>query len=285
MQQRGVPIGWTVPGLRALVLSGGGAYGAFEVGVIKRLAELGRKWDVVCGVSVGAVNALQIAMYPPAQHLNAARELEQFWFAIQGNQTIYRNWTIPILEGLFGKGSIYDTTPLDNFLRSRFKSAMLAASGVKLRMGATNLRTGQIQYGTETAPDVVRWVMASAAFPGAFTPIELNGDKWIDGGVRDTIPIRPAMDLGVTEMDVVLSGPESGEDHAWDLKQAGNAALVGLRSAGIMANEVFKTDLDVLKGYKGKYRIYAPYAPWDTDPLNFDPKAIRHMIDVGYGIP
>lgn len=271
--------------MRALILSGGGAFGAFQVGAIKRLAELGRKWDVVCGVSVGAVNALQIAMYPPSKALDAARELEQFWFAIQGNQTLYRNWTIPVLEGLFGRGSIYDTTPLDQFLRARFKPNLLAASGVKLRLGATNLRTGEIQYGTEKAPDVVRWVMASSAFPAAFTPITLDGDKWIDGGVRDTIPIKPAMDLGVTDMDIVLTGPRDGEGNPWDQSRAGNVALVALRSAELMANEVFRTDQDVLQGYKGKYRIYAPYAPWTTDPLNFDPKAIRHMIDVGYGIP
>ena len=271
--------------MKALVLSGGGAYGAFQVGAIKRLAELGRRWDVILGVSVGAVNALQIAMYPPSQTLEAARELEQFWFGIQGNQTLYRNWTIPVLEGLFGKGSIYDTAPLEAYLRARFKPAKLASSGVKLRMGATNLRTGKLHFGTEKSPDVVKWVMASAAFPAAFTPVRLDGDLWVDGGIRDTAPINEAVNMGATDMDIVLTGPRDGEAHDWDLKNAGNAALVGIRAAEIMANEVAQTDQDVLKTFKGTYRIYAPYAPWTTDALNWDPKTIRKMIDVGYGIP
>ena len=83
--------------MKALILSGGGAHGAFQVGVIKRLAELGHQWDLVAGVSVGAINAMQMAMYAPKDHLQAARELEQFWYNIRGNDTIYRNWTIPIL--------------------------------------------------------------------------------------------------------------------------------------------------------------------------------------------
>lgn len=271
--------------MKALILSGGGAYGAFQVGVVKRLAELGRRWDAVVGVSVGAVNGLQVAMYPPIRALDAARELEQFWFNIQGNQTLYRHWTIPILEGLFGKGSIYDTAPLEAYLRARFKPTLLASSGVKLRMGATNLRTGQLQFGDEKAPDVVKWVMASAAFPAAFPPVRLNGDLWVDGGIRDTAPIQEALAMGATDLDIVLTGPRDGEAHDWDLKGAGNAALVGIRAAEVMANEVFKTDQDVLKTFKGTYRIYAPYAPWTTDALNWDPKVIRKMIDVGYGIP
>jgi NTE family protein len=246
---------------------------------------MGRRWDAVLGISVGAVNALQIAMYAPKDQLEGARELERFWLAIKGNETIYRNWTIPVIEGLLGKGSIYDTAPLESFLRARFKPDALKASGVKLRLGATNLRTGKLVYGHEKSADVVKWVMASSAFPAAFTPIALDGDLWIDGGVRDTIPIAEAVHMGATEMDIVLTGPRDGETYDWDQKRAGNAALVGIRSAEIMANEVFKTDQNVLKNYKGRVRVYAPYAPWTTDPLDFDPKAIRHKIDVGYGIP
>jgi len=271
--------------MKALVLSGGGAFGAFEVGVIKRLTELGHRWDVITGVSVGAINAMGMSMYPPAQQDAGARALEQFWFSIRGNETIYRNWTIPILEGLFGRGGMFDTAPLEAFLRANFHPGLLAVSGVQLRLAATNLRTGQIACGTEKSPDVVKWVMASAAFPGAFPPVTIDGEKWVDGGIRNTIPIAEAIALGADHLDIVATNPQSGEALEWDLKHAGNAALIGIRAAEIMENEVFRTDQDCLKDFKGTHRIYAPFAPWDSDSLTFDPKIIRHMIDVGYGIP
>lgn len=271
--------------MRALVISGGGAYGAFQVGVIKRLTELGKRWDIIAGVSVGAINALQMAMYPVSQQDTGARVLEQFWYDIKSNETVYRNWTIPILEGLLGKGGMFDTAPLESFLRARFKPELLSLSGVLLRLGATGLSSGQIVFGTEKSHDVVKWVMASAAFPGAFPPVEIDGEKWVDGGIRDTIPVEEAISLGATHIDIVMTNPQDGEALPWDLKHSGNAALVGIRAAEIMENEVFVTDQDCLKNFTGTYKVYAPYAPWDSDSLTFDPKIIRRMIDVGYGIP
>lgn len=270
--------------MKGLCLSGGGAHGAFQVGVIKRLAELGHRWDFVVGVSVGAINAMQMAMCPKDKQLEGARELEQFWYSIKGNETIYRNWTIPILEGLFGRGGMYDTEPLYQFLRARFDPKKMAA-GIPMRVGACNLRTGQVEFGHEKSPNVVAWVMASASYPGAFPPVRIGSEVYTDGGVRHTAPIEEAIRMGADSLDIVLCDPQTGEDNPWDTGDAGNAALVGIRSASIMSNEVFLTDMDVLQDFKGTHRIYSPYAPWALNSLTFDPKAIRHMIDVGYGIP
>jgi len=271
--------------VRALILSGGGSFGAFEVGVIKRLIELGHRWDIVVGVSVGAINAMQMAMYPPARQDHAAALLEQFWYDMKGNGDVYRNWTIPVIEGLFGRGGMYDTAPLEAILRRNIQPKLLAASGVRLRLGACALSSGEIHFGNENSPDVVKWVMASAAFPGVFPPVDINGEKYVDGGIRHTTPISEAIIAGGTQLDIVMCNPRDGSSLPWNMKDAGNAALVGIRAANIMENEVFQTDLDALTAFSGTWKIYAPYAPWDSDSLTFDPKIIRHMIDVGYGIP
>ena len=271
--------------MKALVLSGGGSHGAFEVGVIKRLAELGHVWDLIVGVSAGAINALNMAMYAPSHQLEGARVLEQFWCAMQGNASVYRNWPFGPLQALTGAGGLYDTSPLEAFLRARFHAAALASSGVVMRLGAVGLAGGKMAFGTEKDADPVKWTMASAAFPGVFPPVAIGSERYVDGGVRHTSPIMEAISCGATEIDIVLAEPQDGASNPWDLKHAGNAALVGIRAAEIMANEVFVTDQDVLASFGGKYRTYAPYAPWDVDPLSFDPTAIRHMIDVGYGVP
>lgn len=270
--------------MKALVLSGGGAYGAVQAGMILRLAELRGGWDAVFGISVGAVNALQMAQYQKNNHLNAARDLRQFWCDIRGNESIYKNWGIPLLEGLFGRGGMYDTSPLENFLRVRFRAKEFETSGVKFFVGATELGSGKITYFDKITPDPVKAVMCSAAFPAAFPPVAYGNGRWIDGGVRDTVPLQKAIAEGATEIDVLLTGPQDGASHSWDLKNAGNAALVGLRCVDIMSSEVFVEDQKA-SNFKGKIRTYAPYAAWDTNPLDFNPAAIRHMMDVGYGIP
>lgn len=271
--------------MRALVLSGGGSHGAFQVGVIKRLIEKGRRWDIVAGVSVGAVNAMQMAMYAPMQQAAGAAKLEQFWYEIEGNQSIYCEWFGGLIAAITGRGSLHDTSPLERFLRQRFNPVALAASGVRLRVGATSLRTGRYRAATELDHDVVRWVMASSAFPAAFTPIAIDGDVWIDGGVRECTPARDAVAAGATDLDVVLADPVDDDGAPWDLRGAGSAIDVGVRAATIMANEVFRNDLRDLVAKGVTHRLYAPYAAWRVGPLDFVPREIRHMIDVGYGIP
>lgn len=274
--------------MRVLILSGGGSHGAFQVGVIKRLVQLGRRWDAVFGVSVGALNALHVAMHAPSEQDDGARSLEAFWLAIRGNDDVYKGWPlgmVDLVDILMVKGSIYDTSPLENFIRQRFDASKLAKSGVKLFMGAVGLGSGQIVWGTESSPDPVKWAMASSAFPTAFEPIVIDGEHYVDGGLRHTTPIAKAIAEGATELDVVIADPQTGEASPWDASQAGSAVKVGMRAAAIMANQVFVTDQDALTGYRGIAKVYSPYAPWTVDSLTFDPVEIRHQIDVGFGIP
>lgn len=282
--------------MKALVLSGGGSHGAFQVGVIKRLVELGRRWDAVYGVSVGAINALHMAMFNSADAPAAAQTLEEFWLAIRGNGDVYQGWPfgmVDVVDILMKKGSIYDTSPLERFIRARFDAKKFAESNVNMAVGTVSLRSGQIVYADKKTPgDIVKWVMGSAAFPGAFEPIEIDGDRFVDGGIRHTTPIAKAIADGATEMDVVICDPQTGETAPWDVTQAGSAVKVGIRAADIMANQVLITDQYVLdqhllsaadSGFT--FRTYSPFAPWTVDSMTFDPAAIRQMIDVGYGIP
>src|SRR5574337_903246 len=101
--------------VRALVLSGGGAYGAYQVGVIKALTEKGLQWDAIAGISVGALNGLQMAMYPSEKHALAAEELELMWANdIKGNDSIYKPWLpwkFNYIVSLW-KGGLNSTKPL-----------------------------------------------------------------------------------------------------------------------------------------------------------------------------
>ena len=81
--------------MKALVLSGGGANGAFEVGAIQYLlGERREHFPILTGVSVGALNAAMLAMYPEGAEVDCSRNLTRVWETIRGNKGIYTNWSI-----------------------------------------------------------------------------------------------------------------------------------------------------------------------------------------------
>src|SRR3954466_15169196 len=86
---------------RALVLSGGGSKGAFEVGVVQRLmGEQQLEYELLCGTSVGAINAAYLAQTPLGQPSDAAARLRALWDTVTPDK-VYRSW-FP-----FGKGSAF----------------------------------------------------------------------------------------------------------------------------------------------------------------------------------
>lgn len=269
--------------MRSLCLSGGGAYGAYQVGVIKRLTELGRTWDLVAGVSVGSINGTMIAMYPPVQQATAAQLLEQFWNTMTGNGSVYKRW-FP-----FGKlhslwtGGLYNTSPLRKRLNGIFDAKKLAASGVKLRIGSVALGSSEYRYVTETETEIVSWIMASSAMPGLFPPVELAGDRWVDGGVRDVTPIKDVLAENPDEVDVVLTMPLDDDPPRMNPDKFKSVLNVGTRAVSILADEVYKSDLNAVpEADRKKLRIYAPREHLPYDAFNFDPANLKLAIQLGY---
>jgi hypothetical protein len=107
--------------IKALVLSGGGAYGSYQVGVLKALAEKNLVgWDVIAGVSVGAINTLWLSSFNKEEILEAIKSLEILWGTlIQGNKSIYKPWFFKPFNYVASlwKGSLYNTKPLLNLLK------------------------------------------------------------------------------------------------------------------------------------------------------------------------
>jgi len=98
--------------MRALVLSGGAVHGAYQLGAIKYLVEdLGMQYDVLCGVSVGALNAAFMSLYPKEQEKAAVANLESIWNNIS-NSSVRKNWLpFGVVHGLW-LDSIYNSQPL-----------------------------------------------------------------------------------------------------------------------------------------------------------------------------
>lgn len=264
--------------------SGGGAYGAFQVGVIKSLVEKGHCWDTVAGVSVGGINAAMLAMYAPKDQRQAAAELERFWLGIKGNDSVYVNWWCGPAAALW-TGGAFDTAPLDRLVKKTFDLKRVITSKVRLAVGAVALSTGEYRYVPCTADtkNFADWIMASAAMPGIFPPREISGDRWIDGGVRDATPVSDVLRQTTGHVDVILTGPLGKPVAPMNVKSFASVVNVAMRAIQILADEVFQEDIESLTAEeRARITVYAPKEHLPYDAFDFNPKHIRDSIDLGY---
>jgi NTE family protein len=260
--------------MRALVLSGGGSKGAYEVGVIKALVNKGCKWDVIAGISVGALNGTWMAMH--SDPVEGAQQLERFWLDIKNNKSIYKNWWCGPLGSLF-YGGAFNTQPLRKLIQKNLDTEKLQSSGIKLMIGSVSLTTGEYRIADNNTPDLDKWVMASSAFPLAFPPEHIDDQIWIDGGVRNVVKAYPEVDV----IDVVVA---TNPDRlaAFGPNKAKNALLIGSRCIDLMSDEIIKNDIIVVDQHT-KVNVYMPDVSMRLQhPLTFDPAEIRQVIDIAY---
>ena len=92
---------------RILALSGGGAHGAFQAGVIKILDNLGHNWDVVTGISVGSLNGILLGMYPRNLQMVGVQDLENMWMNITSNDIYKWNWNPIWDQSLYDNDQLY----------------------------------------------------------------------------------------------------------------------------------------------------------------------------------
>jgi NTE family protein len=221
----------------ALVLAGGAAHGAYEVGVIRYLAtEVARdvgvppRFDLLCGTSVGALNAAVLAAHAddPAQ---GAGRLAETWRTLRLPELlrVSPRGVLAMARSLLGSprarvASLFANAPLARLLRDtiafdRIAEHLAAGRLAALTVSTTHVASGQTTvFVDQAAPllpqDVsatsvlrparlgIEHVLASAAVPLLFPPVELEGELHCDGGLRQMVPLAPALRLGATAMVV-----------------------------------------------------------------------------------
>ena len=253
--------------MKALVLSGGGAKGAYQVGAVRYLlGERGEHYDILCGTSVGALNAGYLAMFPGGEELDAATGLHKLWLDEVDDGKIWRKWYFGILgelpvvlpKWLGGKQSAYTTKPLAKLVEKYLKPQAVATSGKKLRVGAVSLSTGERRVWDEGSGEALKGaIMASSSFPIFFEPIHIDGEVYTDDGVRETTPIEEAIKAGATHIDVISTGPDQIIGH-FDPKA--NGLALAQRILDSMSLEIEKWDLKVVDLYNALYEWKHPGA-------------------------
>jgi NTE family protein len=205
-----------------LVLQGGGALGAYQVGVYQALHEAGIEPEWVIGTSIGAINGAIIAGNPPATRLD---RLEQFWDRLRGRQQTGVGSSWPALANVFAnagtyargiggffapnpqalwgmhaplgveQAAFYSTAPLHDTLLELTDFDYVNAGHGRLTLGAVNVRSGEMHYfDSREQPLGVRHVLASGALPPAFPAVRIDGETYWDGGICSNTPIEAVLD-------------------------------------------------------------------------------------------
>ena len=218
----------------AIVLSGGGAKGAFQVGVLDALVNThGVKPGIVVGTSTGSIQALGLAQ-------DDVGGLLDVWLGIKGNKDIYKDRGVAG-SIILGEKAIYDATPLRKLLKSFAKPDRLAASTIDLRIGVVSLQSGEFRTIDKSVPDIFNWVYASCSEPVFFDPLQTSDkQQWVDGGVRDVTPLGAALELNPTGVLVIRASPASKPDSA---KIFNGLIPIGLRAVTLLQSEVSRNDL------------------------------------------
>ncbi len=164
-----------------LVLGGGGAKGFAHVGVIEELEKAGIIPDAIIGCSAGSIIGALYAANPSYSQLKAA--------VLEGKRSDV------ISLGLTDwPYSVYSIHGFKKYLKKNLKVHTFEQLKIPFIATATNL-----QYGNLTAfsrGELIDPVAASAAYPGAFFPVKIKGQYFVDGGVADPVPVHIAKELG-----------------------------------------------------------------------------------------
>jgi NTE family protein len=309
----------------ALVLSGGGAKGAFEAGVIAALAEEGVTVDVAAGTSAGALNAATVACGIPAD------DVVELWSTLQSGgvyrvrrdvHRLLRPWhllrhpdrliglgshsfTEHLLDGI-GWTWLLNLAPLrrrlvellgDDRLPVRDGATLVVAAvdattGELVRFTNTELASHRSEPSFRTVELTVDHLLASAAIPGVFAPVEIDGSSYWDGGLVANTPLTGALAYEPDDAFVVAAGAiERTAEMPRSLGQVVSQLVDHVMRFGMVKDLDHAHTVNLLAdaapgASKHRHVDLVPIAP-DDDPsgigalLDFDPARARRLVERG----
>lgn len=236
---------------RALVLSGGGGRGAFQVGVIEYLESIGWKPDIIVGTSIGSMNAAVYAV-------GGVARLQQMWETI-GSHDMQR------LLRLKPWSSVLDRSPWKRTLEKYAPEDQLAQVTMPLYMVATDITTGHpAVYTNSEKPDTNKGLyikvpalkhehlLASSSIPYVYAPVEVETNRHWDGAVMYNSPLRPAIDADAEEILMVLLSPYHKIEENLPSAQVQRSALPPIPN-GLLGSIGYVLDLALIGTFENDF--------------------------------
>jgi NTE family protein len=188
--------------ITALVLGGGGTRGAVQIGMLQVLSEHGFVPDRIYGSSVGAVNGVAFAGDPTR---SGVERMTEIWNRLTRDDVYPQGRLHGPWLYLQQRDSVYPNTGLRKVIEDGVDFDRLEDATVPVEVVATSLADGQERW--FTYGPALEAVLASTAVPAIFPPVEIDGERFIDGGVINNVPITRALNAGATRIVVLLCGP------------------------------------------------------------------------------
>lgn len=193
----------------AVVLSGGGALGAAQVGALRALFEAGVVPDLLVGCSVGALNAAFLALDPTPARVDALTEV---WSRLE-RKHVFGGRSRMAGHLVRRDDHLYEPDALRDLVRRWVPVADLAETAVPCHVVTTDLMDGRPCWWSTGDPVPV--LTASACLPAVFPPVSLGGSLHVDGGVTNPVPVGRALELGAVRTWVIdVSGGSIGRRDA-----------------------------------------------------------------------
>lgn len=274
--------------MKALVISGGGSYGAFTVG---KLQKANKNYDIAVGTSTGALIA-SLAL------LNKYDKLVEAYTSITAddiftNNPFDKNGKIRVFNALWklstGHATIGDTQALRNTIKKYFTIEdynEIINSKKELYVTVTNLskfsnQTEFISIRDFNYEEFVNYMWASANVPGVTSLYQNENGQYVDGGVLENVPIRKAAELGANEIDVFVHNVIGEEDLKPNIE---NFFHLVARTFKVMRQTIEMDDVMYALLMSPEAKITTSGLPYDfkINALVFNKEKMKEWYELGY---
>lgn len=261
-----------------LVLEGGAMRGMFSMGVVDVLMEEGLTFDGLIGVSAGAAFGCNVKSKQPGRVI-------RYNMAYSRDPRYCSFHSLRKTGDLFGVDFCYHEIPekLDPFDEATYEENPLPFYVV-----CTDVETGQAVYHlceNDIKKDI-RWMQASASMPLAARIVEIDGGKYLDGGVADSIPLSYFQSIGYEKNLVILTQPKDyvkTKNKALPLMKRAFKDYPDFLSTIAHRHEVYNDTLAYIEEQEktGNTLVIRPDASLPIGRVEHDPKKLREVYDIG----
>ena len=277
--------------------------GAYQVGAVKAVLESGFEPDMIYGISVGALNST-VLVHEAGRQLEAdgqinwkraARLLMEFWItrivspqavgSLRSRVSLGVNTLTSQYEGLL------DPSPLHLLIREQISKDVLEKSPVRCKVGTVNINTGEMLYVSPGNANFFEYLFASSSIPMIMPPVPIGdrGDLYMDGALREVIPVRQAFEDGATDVVVVAChAPSVYQRERFNarnlislIQQVKDITVNQLENSDIMWAKLY-AESAALRSEDVKVRVIRPGAPPALDITRFSSEDISRLIVEGY---